>query len=361
MSDPPFTLVIKTKLAPPRVGGALVRREQILAALQTRPHDALTLILGPGGSGKTVLCALWRQQLVISGCDVAWYNLGAEDDDEAQFVDYIAASLQSAGLALGADAAGLYNRSGGKSLDAFLAVLVNALQQHERPLYLMLEDFHYIRSSAITHFIDKLAALAPPNFHLVISSRVRPSLDLVPLRVKNQLSEFSFSDLRFTLEESMSFMRNQRIDHLTPTQLRTLHQLTDGWPAGLQLAAFSLRKTQDADAYLRRFTETLTPSRDHSLRDYLSECISDHLNDEELDFLVRTSACRRFNRALCEQITGNERAGELLEKFEAEHLFLLPILGGGAGRSGSLRFACAAAQSGAQTGESEHSLIWVAL
>lgn len=324
MTEPTPLLLIKTRLAPPRIGAAPVRRQQILSVLDARRNDKLTLIVGPGGSGKTTLSTLWRQELVTLGCDVAWYNL-SRDDDEALFAAYLAASLQNLGLHIGAHALAAYGRSGAKSFNALLAEVVNGLHQHDRPLYLFLEDFHYVSSPAIVQFIDRLTALAPPNFHLVITSRVRPPLNLVPLRVRDEVTEIGFADLRFSFDESASMLRNQRIDSLSVAQLRTLYHLTDGWAAGLQIAAFSLRKTADPGKYLERFGGTLAPSNERTLSDYLQQCVGDHLDAEELGFLVRTSACRRFNRELCELITGNARAGELLAKFDAENLFVLPI------------------------------------
>jgi len=237
----------------------------------------------------------------------------------------LAASLRSVGLHVEVHALAAYDRLGGKSFNALLAAVVNGLHQHDRPLYLFLEDFHYVSSPGIVRFIDRLTALAPPNFHLVITSRVRPPLDLVPLRVRDEITEIGFADLRFSFDESANMLRNQRIDSLSVTQLHTLYHLTDGWAAGLQIAAFSLRKTADPGKYLERFGGTLAPSNETTLSDYLQQCVGDHLDTEELGFLVRTSACRRFNSELCELITGNARAGELLAKFEAENLFVLPI------------------------------------
>ena len=319
-----FTLLIRTKLAPPRAGRTLVRREQLLATLAARRNDKLTLILGPAGSGKSTLSAMWRQQLAAGDCDVAWYNIGPDDDDE-RFAAYVEAAFESVGVALAADALAIYNRSGGKSFDAFLAVLINDVYRHPRPLYLVLEDFHYVRSPAIVSFIDRLLALAPDDFHLVISSRVRPSLDLVRLRVKDQLCEVGFDELRFSFEESVHFLHNQGVEPLSATQLRKLYLMTDGWAAGLQLIVFSLRKSKDPQAYLERFAEAPALTREHNLRNYLRQCVADYLEPEELGFLVRISACPRFTPELCEHLTGNARAAELLAKFEAENLFVIPI------------------------------------
>lgn len=315
---------IRTKLSPPRVGRAPVPRLRILSMLEERRDSRLTLILGPAGSGKSFVGALWRQHLVLQGADVAWYNFSS-DDDESQFVGYLATSFESSGLPIGPDALEIYNRHGGKSVDATLAALVNDMDGYAGPVYLVLEDFHYCTSPAIVAFLDRLLALAPPSFHLVISSRTRPPLALAPLRVKDQLTEIGFVDLRFTYEESVEFLRSRGVGSLTATQLRYLHDLTDGWVAGLQLAAYSLRKTDDPDRCLQRLAGSLAYGRENSFDNYLRETVAGHLDDEELDFLAKASACRRFNKELCEVITGNSRAGELLARFEADHLFVIPI------------------------------------
>lgn len=322
-SDAAFTPIIRSRLAPPRISGAVVQRERMLPALAR--GAPLTLIVGPAGSGKTMLCASWRKQRAATGHQVAWFNLGPEDD-ESQFVAYLWAALETAGLALSARPGDLDTRVGApSSLRLLLAELVNGLHRDERPIVLVLEDFHFVRSTAIVDFIDRLLELAPPHFQLVISSRTRPALNLLPLRVRDQLIEIGFAELRFTLDETTQFLRNQRVEGLSATQLHTLHQLTDGWVAGLQLAAISLRKAPDAQAYLQRFAYTLTPSREHSLRDYLQECVAEHFDDAELDFLVRTSVCRRFNRELCARLTGHPDAAQLLARFEADNLFVIPI------------------------------------
>lgn len=323
LSDAAFTPIIRSRLAPPRISGAVVQREGILPTLAR--GAPLTLIVGPAGSGKTLLCASWRKQLVATGHAVAWFNLGPEDD-ESQFVAYLAAAFETVGLALPARPHDLGARAvAPTSMRLFLAELVNGLHRDERPIVLMLEDFHFVRHHAIVDFIDSLVELAPPHFRLAISSRTRPALNLLQLRVRDQLTEIGFGELRFTLDEAKQFLRHQRVEDLSATQLHTLHQLTDGWAAGLQLAAMSLRKAPDAQAYLQRFALTLTPSREHSLHDYLQECVAEHFDDTELDFLVRTSVCRRFNRELCAQLTGHPQAAQLLARFEADNLFVIPI------------------------------------
>jgi LuxR family maltose regulon positive regulatory protein len=147
----------------------------------------------------------------------------------------------------------------------------------------------------------------------------------VQLRVRDELNELSFSDLRFSLQESIAFLRNQGLTMLGPSQLHRLHTLCDGWAAGLQLLAYSLKKSKDPSAYIDRLKGTLTPKKEESLTQYLNEAVTPMLTEGELDFLVRTSACRRFNSELCTLVTGNPDAAKLLEKFEADSLFVIPI------------------------------------
>ena len=315
---------IRTKLSPPRVGGSPVPRLKLLSTLEERRDSRLTIILGPAGCGKSTLGALWRRQLVQTGADVAWYNFSS-DDDEAQFVGYLASSFEAIGLPIGADALEIYNQYGGKSMNELLAALVNDLDDYAKPLYLVLEDFHYCQSQAIVDFLDRLLELAPSNFHLIVSSRTRPAFNLSSLRMKGLLTEIGFLDLRFTYEEAARFLRSRGIVNLSSTQLRVLHDMTDGWAAGLQLAAFSLRKSTDPERAMERLTTSLALGRENSFNTYLRESVAAHLEADELDFLAKTSACRRFNRELCELITGNAKAGELLARFEADNLFVIPI------------------------------------
>ncbi|HVT36486.1 MAG TPA: LuxR C-terminal-related transcriptional regulator, partial [Nevskiaceae bacterium] len=298
-------------------------REAQVAALMARRERKLALIVGPAGCGKTTLLIQWRKQMFLHGASIAWYNAGADDDD-AQIAAYLVEALAQAGVAISAEALHVYTRSGGKAGKPLLAALVNDVQQHGREVYLVIDDFHYIASFGVLQLIDRWLALAPANFHLVLGTRVRPPLALAQLQAADQLTELRFAELRFDLDETRRFTAAQGLAQLTPTQVRTLHEITDGWAAGLQLLAFSLRKEPAPEAWFARQGQ-LSLSQEEALSGYLEKAAIEHLSEEELDFLTRISACRRLNRELCELLTGNPRAGELLEKFETENLFLIPI------------------------------------
>jgi len=316
--------LIRTKLAPPRMGSAPISRDALIDELDARRTRKLTLVQGPAGCGKTMLLAQWRKRLCLQGASVAWYNVSADDDD-AQIAAYIVESLRHAGLPVETDGVQAYIRSGGKAVKALLASLVNDMADHGGEVYLFIDDFHYISSFATLRMMDRWLALAPPHFHLVLGTRTRPPIDLPRLAAEDQLTEVRFSELRFNLAETERFVASQGLGQLKPAQVRVLHEITDGWAAGLQLMVFSLRKESAPEVFFERQAANLSLSQEQALNDYLNEAVAKHLTDAELRFLVRVSACRRFTRELCELLTGDSRAAEYLAKFEAENLFLLPI------------------------------------
>lgn len=315
--------LIRTKLAPPRVGAAPVAREALLRYLDLRRNRKLSLVLGPAGSGKTMLLTQWRKQLYLQGAAVAWYNAGVDDDD-IYAAAYIVDSLRQAGLALSNHSLHVFARSGGKAWKPLLATLVNELEAQHREVYLVIDDFQYLASFAILKFVDRWLALAPPCFHLVLASRIRPPLELPRLRTEDQLCELEFKDLRFSLDETRRFAQAQGLQQLGPAQIGALQDITDGWAAGLQLLAFSLRKQKLPEAFLQGQAR-LSLSQEEALERYLQRATLEHLKPDELSFLIRISACRRFNRELCELLTGDPHAAEYLARFEAENLFLMPI------------------------------------
>lgn len=324
MGDGSLTPLILTKLAPPRIGGVPIRRERLLRTLDAGRRRKLTLILGPTGCGKTFLSTLWRNQLVAQGCDVAWYSIGF-DDDLGQFAAYLMAGFEAQGSMIGFDARGYLSRLNARSLEAFVASLVNDLCRHEREFYFFLDDFHSIGSADIRRVIERLLLLSPPNFHLVVTTRVLPALDLLALRMHDEVTLLSFTELRFDLDESANFLHNQGLKELQPKQIETIHDMTDGWAAGLQVVAYSLKQNRSLQRGDRKIGEALLPNQESNLSDFLERCVVDTLEPDDLEFLVRTSVCRRFNRELCDLITGNPNAGQLLCRFEADGLFVIRI------------------------------------
>lgn len=315
--------LIRTKLAPPRVSSAPVNRDILLEQLDGARERKLTLILAPAGCGKTTLLTQWRRALLLQGVNVAWYNAGVDDND-LYFGSYIVESLEQAGLVIDKEALQVYLRSNGKAWLPLVASLINDIHDHEKTVYMVIDDLHHLFSFGALKFIDYWLSLAPANFHLVLSSRSRPSLKLSRLQADDELLELQFPELRFSQSETHSFMQSQKISGLTATQEKALHKMTDGWPAGLQMLAFTLRK-QKNPAHFFEAESNRSLSRVDALEKYMETAIVEQLTDDEFSFLVHISACRRFNRTLAEHLTQNPRAAEYLARFENENLFLAQI------------------------------------
>jgi LuxR family maltose regulon positive regulatory protein len=315
--------LIRTKLAPPRASPTRVERSSLLQQLDGWRHRKLSLVTGPAGSGKTMLLTQWRKQLVLGGAAVAWYNAGADDDD-VHVAAYIVESLRQAGVPLADEALRLYLRSGGKAWKHLLAALINDFGPAQREVYLFIDDFHYLASFGILQLIDRWLALAPASFHLVLGTRVRPPLDLARLRAEDQLNELRFEQLRFEPGETRRFVDAQGLSQLSAAEVASLQEITDGWAAGLQLLTFSLRHDKQPGGFLQR-QSALSLSQEGALSAYLEKAAIEHLSEAELYFLTRISACRRFNRELCQLLTGDPQAAQHLAKFESQNLFLLSI------------------------------------
>lgn len=322
--------LIRTKLAPPRVASAPVERVALLQELEARRERKLSIVMGPAGSGKTSVLTQWRKTLLQRGAAVAWYNVGADDDD-VHVATYIIEALRQAGAPIASDGLKLFVRSGGRAWQHLLATLINDLDGDPGAggsgspgeIYLVMDDFHHLGSFPMLQLIDRWLALAPAGFHLVIGTRARPPLDLPRLSAEDQLTEIRFERLRFDIDETRRFVEARGLK-LSNTRIDNLQKTTDGWAAGLQLLTFSLRNDARSEGFLERI-DNLSLLREEALARYLETAAIHHLSDAELNFLTRVSACRRFNRELCQLLTGDPDAAAYLQRFEAENLFLLPI------------------------------------
>ncbi|PWR18344.1 LuxR C-terminal-related transcriptional regulator [Zavarzinia compransoris] len=323
---PVATSLIRTKTAPPRLAGVAVGRERLLDSLHGRRDRALTLILGPAGSGKTTLAALWRRRLVAGGTTVAWYNVGA-DDDEGQWAAYWFAALEESGIDTGPALAQALQSEGFETADRFVAQVANAVFAHVRPVVMVLEDLHVLKARRPFVLLQQLLQVLPANFHLVLTARAVPPLDLAGLRLKDQVTEVNFDALRLSLEEQAVFLDSLGVARLSPGQARRLHALTEGWIAGTHLAALALKREGVADTVLGRLDGLSAPAADDSLTSYVEEAIGAALEPAQLGFLVRIVACRRFTAGLAAALCDEAGAGALIETLAERHYFVTPIEG----------------------------------
>jgi LuxR family maltose regulon positive regulatory protein len=221
------------------------------------------LISAPVGFGKTSLASAW-----IGGCGrpVAWLSLDDADNDPARFFTYLVAALQMVAPAVGADVVELLKSSQPPSTDVLLPLLLNQFVTLPQPAILVLDDVHVLDAATITQALTFLVEHLPSQLHLVIITREDPPIPLARYRARSQLTELRTADLRFTPAEATAFLTEVMGLHLAASDIGALEARTEGWIAGLQLAALSLQRHQDASGFIRTF------AGDHrSILDYLVE------------------------------------------------------------------------------------------
>lgn len=315
MPDP----LLATKVSLPLLRQPCVPRREILKRLSAglRDHHLLTLISAPAGYGKTTTVRLWLAEL---NWPVAWVRLEKSDNEISQFLKYVLTALQQRVDTLGRTALEVVESAPEVNPSQVLSLLINDLYALVQPVILVLEDYHLIENPAIDALIESLLQQAIPTLHLVITTREDPGLALAHLRVKNQLTEIRAADLRFSQEEASEFFTKVMSIPLPAEQVAVLDQRMEGWIAGLQLAALSLKDSQDPAVFISAFRGT----HRHVL-DYLIEEVLNSQPEAIQAFLRQTSILEQLSAALCEAVTGQKNSHQLLRDLERSNLFLSPL------------------------------------
>ncbi|HMN31165.1 MAG TPA: hypothetical protein PKE45_23635, partial [Caldilineaceae bacterium] len=258
--------------------------------------------------------------LEASQTRVAWLALDEADNDPARFWSYCLAALQTVEPELGADLRATLGSPQPPPIEALLTPLLNDLAGLHTAVTLVLDDYHLINTQAIHEAVTFLVEHLPPTTRLIIAGRTNPPLPLSRLRGRGQLAEIRAADLRFAGEEVSSFLEKAIGHPLTSADVAALEQRTEGWVAGLQLAALSLRGRNDASSFIQAFTGS------HAyIIDYLVEEVLQQLPAETERFLVQTAILERLSGPLCEAVTGQAGAQAILEVLERSNLFLVPL------------------------------------
>jgi LuxR family maltose regulon positive regulatory protein len=308
-----------TKLLFPLVRPRLVPRPRLVGRLQAGLQGPLTLISAPAGFGKTTLLGEWRAG---AGRDwpVAWLSLDAGDNDPLRFLLYLAAALESAQADLTGHTLALLQSRQTPVVDVVLNLLAYELSGCPRDVALVLDDYHEITNLELHQGLEFLLAHLPPAVHLVLLTRADPPLPLARLRARNQLIEIRAADLRFTAEETAAFLNDVMGLGLSPGNVAALERRTEGWAAGLQLAALSLRGREDPSAFVATFSGS-----HHYIVDYLVEEVLDRQPEAVRSFLLQTAILDRLSGPLCDTLTGRSDGQAVLEQLEQGNLFLTPL------------------------------------
>ena len=311
--------LIRTKLRLPFTPSGLVSRPRLHQQIAQGLRGPLTLITAPAGFGKTTLMASY-----IPGCEmpVAWLSLDMNDNQEARFLTYLIAALQEIDYTIGNEAAQL-GVSQQASPEAILTSLINDLDTIGKEIILVLDDYHFISSQAVHEQVFFLLEHCPNSFHLVITSRSDPPVPLARLRSRGQLVELRAEDLSFSEPETAQFLNDVMSLCLDARSVSALKERTEGWIAGLQMAALSLRDRKDVTRFIEKLSGT-----NRYIMDYLLEEVLARQTPEVQRFLLYTSILERLTAPLCNTLLKDEAEEDssiILDYLDRANLFLVTL------------------------------------
>ena len=313
------TPILATKLYIPSLQPKVVLRPRLIDRLNEGLHRKLTLISAPAGFGKTTLLSEW-----VAGCEkpTAWLSLDEGDNDPTRFLAYLVAALQTLAPSIGEGVLGVLQSPQPPPTESILTALLNDIDTVQDDFVLVLDDYHVIDGGAVDGALTFLLEHVPPRMHLVIATREDPHLPLARLRGRGQLAELRAADLRFTPSEAGEFLKRVMSLNLSAEDIAALETRTEGWIAGLQMAALSMQGLADATSFIKSFTGT-----HRFVLDYLVEEVLKQQPESIQTFLLRTSILGRLCGPLCDAVVLDPAVAgqETLEYLERANLFLVPL------------------------------------
>jgi LuxR family maltose regulon positive regulatory protein len=313
MSTP--ILTTKLYIPPPRSNAIL--RPRLIVRLNEGLHRKLILIAAPAGFGKTTLVSTW---LPACECPVAWLSLDEGERDLTRFLTYLVAALQTIAPTMGAGVLGVLQSAQPPPSEAILTALLNEISTMPDHFILVLDDYHVIDAQSVDHALAFVLEHMPPAMHLVITTREDPQIPLARLRARDQITELRAADLRFTLAEAAVFLTEVMDLDLSAADIAALEAHTEGWIAGLQLAALSMRGRADVGQFVREFA-----GDNRYIVGYLVEEVLQRQPEGMRSFLLQTSILDRLHGPLCDAVTGQEGGSTRLEALEHGNFFVVPL------------------------------------
>src|SRR5215204_4068459 len=312
--------LLLTKLSIPSARPSLVTRLRLSERLEEALGGKLTLISAPAGFGKTTLLSMWLAVSSRSGRSAVWLSLDPGDNDPTRFWRYFIAAADRLCPGAGDTALVLLQSPQAPPIEAILTILLNELAELPADAVLVLDDYHLITSRKIHEALAFLIEHLPPQMHLVISTRADPPLPLSRLRARGEMAELGASDLRFTTEETATFLGKIVGTRLSAEDVAELEERTEGWVAGLQLAALAMRDRSDISSFIAAFTGS-----NRYVVDYLAEEVLARQSEALRSFLLQTSILDRMCGPLCDAVTSRGDGQETLEYLEHANLFVIPL------------------------------------
>ncbi|WP_228845404.1 LuxR C-terminal-related transcriptional regulator [Phototrophicus methaneseepsis] len=297
----------------------VVLRQRLMNRLNAGLHGKLTLVSAPAGFGKTTLIAEW---ITTSERPTAWLSLDEGDSNPVRFLTYLVAALQTVAPQIGTGIINLLESPQPPPMESLITSILNEIVAIPHEFVLVLDDYHILDNQAIDAALTFLTENMPPQMHLIITTREDPLLPLARLRARGQLTELRAADLRFTPGESTEFFTQSMGLSLSSSDIAALEQRTEGWIAGLQLAAISMQGQSNTADFIESFT-----SNHQFVLDYLVEEVLDRQPPVIQDFLLQTSILDRVCGPLCDAILADESytSADMLENIRKANLFLEPL------------------------------------
>jgi LuxR family maltose regulon positive regulatory protein len=314
--------LLRTKLYIPPIRSDQIIRSRLLDRIHDGLDRSLILVSAPAGYGKTTLISGWIQETKIPS---AWLSLDERDNDPVRFLQYLLAALRPLAPTIETDILGMLQGLPATQYEDVIHLLASEFTACPNPFVLVLDDFHVIHSEAVLKIISTLLERMPPPMRLAILSRTDPPLPLSRMRVRNQLLDIRVEQLRFTQSEIAAFLNEAAGMTLAAADLSAMEVRTEGWIAGLQLAALSMKGCQDIHGFVSAFTGS-----HHYVMDYLVEEVLKLQPDPVAAFLLQTSILDRLCGPLCESVAGGSAAeavaGQaMLETLQEMNLFVIPL------------------------------------
>jgi LuxR family maltose regulon positive regulatory protein len=310
--------MLEAKLQPPLERSEWVARTRLLEKLWHANRRPVTLIAAPAGYGKTTVVTQWLAS-AIGPASVAWISLDLSDNEPVRLWTDIATTLDRAGCVIARDIARFIAAGGRDMVTAVLPRIVDAIAALPEDITLVVDDFEIVRSAECNEQIDFFIRHLPPNSHLVLITRADPTLRLGRLRAAGQLSEIRAEDLAFNTDEAASLLDADDVQ-LSRDGLSELMRRTEGWPAGLYLAALSLTGRPDPIEFVHHFS-----GNNRFIGDYLTEEVLSRQSDEVRQFILDMSIVDRFTAPLCDYMNGGRRSSKILRDLQHTNLFLIPL------------------------------------
>ena len=314
--------LLETKLHPPRVRHEVLSRRDLFDGLASRDSDGvLFVVTAPAGSGKTTALVELHDALKAEDFVPCWLSLDEYDDDPAVFAKYIVAALHPLDPAAAEKELGFIKANPSRNYEAFFDAVVARLARIRCRFALLIDDFQFLHTPLILEFWNRLIAHAPPAARIALASRARPPLDLGRKRVAGTLVERNREELNFTAAQADTFMRSLHAIAMDEASSRSLFQTTEGWAAGLQLAALAIHRARGSAAEM----VASFSGRNKDLTDYLLQTVLRFQPEDVRRFLLRTSPLSRLSPGLCNAVCVDDDGAALLDLVERANLFLVPL------------------------------------